>query len=229
MTKVLIIFILSLLCLRVFAQEEDSTYYEDDFIKDTTSTFHIGFSLGVIAQAMFYTGNENSIYGDSISFSRSIPNGGFSIGVMVERDFSSKIWLRTGLNINISKMNISYVYKENLINYNYNYSTLEIPLWLQYAFKTKQRGLSWGAEVKPSFDISHAVDYNNRLFEIRKTTLLLGSGPSMRWQLPSGNWLNFSLGFNIGILNVFKDVDNIYNNSIKSGRPWQIQMLISLD
>lgn len=229
MRNAIIFIIFSILYIDAFSQDVDSTYIEDDFIKDTTSIWHIGFSLGGMAQGMLFTSDNESFTRDSISSNSSKPNSGFAFGLIVERDFSSKLWLRTGLNINISKMNISYIYKENSFNYNYNYSSMELPLWLQYAFKTKQRGFSWGAGIKPSLDISHAVDYNNRLFEIKKATLLIGTGPSMRWQLPSGNWVNLSLGLNIGLLNVFKDVNNIYNNSIQSGRPWQVQMLISLN
>lgn len=226
MTKALIIFILSLLSLTSIAQEEDSTFYEDDFIKDTTSTIHIGFTFGGLSQAVIYNASNNV---DSLSISNSKPSLGFTFGIIVERDFSDKLWLRTGVNINISTMNISYKYNSISSNYYFNLSTLEVPIWFQYAFKTKQRGLSWGAGIKPNLDISRTIDYNNRLFEIKKATVLVGTGPNTRWQLNSGRWINLSLTFNIGLFNVFKTADNIYNNSIKSGRPWQFQMLISLD
>ncbi len=229
MNKALLIISLFFIFSNLSSQDIDSSYIDDDFIKDTTAIWHIGFSVGGIAQSLLYSANNEALVADSISISAGKPNTGFAFGLIVERDFSDKLWLRTGLNINISKMNINYIYKEKPIDYNFNYSTLELPLWLQYAFKTKQRGWSWGAGIKPSLDITHAVDYNNRLFDIRKTTILVGTGPSRRWQLNSGRWVNISLAINIGIFNIFKETNNIYNNSISGGRPWQLQMLLSLN
>ncbi len=227
MAKIIMYILFSFLSVTILAQDIDSNDYIDDFVKDTTSTLHIGFSIGGFSQTMLYNANKQN--NDSISPSPGNPNIGITIGLLVEKDLTQKLWFKTGLNINISKININYKYKGINNNYNFNYPSIEVPIWLQYAFKTKQRGWSWGAGIKPSLDISHAVDFNNRLFEIKKTNLLIGTGPTKRWQLNSGHWVNLSFAFDIGLLNVFKNVDNIYNNSIATGRPWHFQVLLSID
>lgn len=209
--------------------EEDSAYFEDDFIKDTTSTTHIGFVIGGISQGVYYKVNTNISEADSLSFDKGKPNVGFMLGLIYDKDLSDRLWLRSGLFVSVSKLNITYDYQNSHHNYYFNHSTLEVPFWLNYAFSDLRKGLSWGAGLKGSLDISKKEDKNDRVFKLNAAELLIGTGPGMRWQLGSGNLINASLGFNVSVFNLFTDNSNNYNQSIDSGRRWQVQLIFGIN
>lgn len=210
--------------------EEDSTYYEDDFSRDTTSTKHMGFFIGLTSQALLITpSNPEENKDDSISFNSSSPEVGFVLGLVFDKDLGDRFWLRTGTIISISKLNINHEHKEVTEDYTFNYSTLEIPIWGQYAFKHRRKGLSWGAGFTPSIDISKRVEVNTRLYELSRMDLLFGTGPGFAWDLPTGSIVNLALVFNVGLTNLFTDSDNGYNRSIDQGRRYQIQLLLGIN
>ena len=229
MHKLLLTLFLIITSIIVFGQEEtDSTYFDEEYSKDTTATFHFGFTVGGVFQGLLYSENKSNFDNDSVKLTGTTPQTGFCVGVILDKDFGEKLWLRTGVLLNISKLNLQYEYKDKE-NYTFSYSTLEIPIWLQYAFKNKRKGLSWGAGVKGTIDISKKSDRALRTFKLNKYELMLGTGPAMRWELPSHSMINAQLAFNIGLLNIFDKADNIHSRAVDSGQRWQIQLLLSLN
>ncbi len=227
-TKIIIIFLF--LSSLVFSQiQSDTSWVEDDFVKDTTANWHIGFTIGLSTQLLSYASNASSGVGDSILLKSSYPAAGVVVGIVVDHDYSDKLWLRTGLLFNIAKLNVNYNYNNEDHSYFFNYSSMEIPLWLQYAFKRKNRGLSWGSGVKLTMDVSRLEDVDNRLFKLRKLNLMLGTGPSFRWHIKSGYWVNLYMALNMNVNNFFVNGNDIYNQSVKSGRLWQLQLLLALN
>lgn len=231
MRKSLIIISFLVLPFLAFSQnddDEDSSYYDYDYVKDTTSTFHIGFAGGANIQSLFYSKNEGNLYSDSISYSSSTPQIGYTFGIIIENDFSDKWWFKSGVYVSISKLNLNYSYR-NQTNYTFNHSTLEVPLWFQYAFKDIRKGASWGMGIKGSFDITRSEDRDRRLYEMHRAELLLGTGPTMRWQMGSGKFINLSLGINASVFNLFAENNSAYNQTMNWGRRWQLQILLALD
>ncbi len=231
MRKSLIIISILIFPIIAFSQyddDEDSSYYKNDYVKDTTSTFHIGFAGGANIQSLFYSKNENSQYSDSIIYTSSTPQIGYTFGIVIEKDLSDKWWFKSGVYVSVSKLNLNYDYNGQT-NYTFNHSTLEIPLWYQYAFKDIRKGGSWGMGIKGSFDISRSEDRDRRIYEMHRAELLLGTGPTMRWQMGSGKFINLSLGINVSVFNLFDNNNNIYNQTMNWGRRWQLQVLLALD
>ncbi len=222
----IILFNLLIIPLISFAQNsniENDSLYDDDYV-DTVSTLHIGFTGGGVVQGLFY--KENNSNNDSINIIGSSPNTGFSLGLYLDKEINKKLWFRSGVFISISKLNLEYKYKAKQNNYTFNYSTLEIPFWLQYAFKSKKKGLSWGAGAKASMDISRSEDIDNRLFKLKSFDLSIGTGPNYRINLVTANKIDLSLTLNFGILNLMDSSSSIYNQSIEAAFRWQLQFLI---
>ena len=231
MIRTTYIFFLLLIFLTSMAQDySDSTYYEDDYTKDSNSTFHFGLSIGVVAQGLIYKENISNCTCDSLNINGASINSGYNIGIVFDKDITENLWFHSGIQINISKLNINYKNKLKTIDYTFSYSTLQVPLWGQYAFKNKRRGLSWGGGITPSIDISKQSDRELRDFTLNRFELLAGTGPSMRWVLPSGSFLNTSLVFNIGTYNIFKNSStSIYNETMESGLRYSIILIFSLN
>ena len=231
MSKSFLLIVLIILSLGSFAQQEnDSLYYDDYYTKDTNSTTHFGLSVGMVIQALIYSTNNTNCICDSISAIGSKPNIGYNIGIVFDKDISKKMWIHTGFQINISKLNLLYSKSGNEVDYSFSYSTLEFPLWLNRSFNNKSEGMAWGGGLSPSIDISKKSDRTLRDFTLNRFELLLGTGPSWRWQLPSGSFVSTNLVFNIGLFNIFDtDAKSVYNNVVKSGRRYQIQFFISLN
>ncbi len=232
MSKSFLLIVLIILSLGSFAQQEsDSLYYDDYYTKDTNSTTHFGLSVGLVMQGLIYSTNNTDCIGDSISVIGSKPNIGYNIGIVFDKDLSKRLWIHTGFQINISKLNLRYAINGNEVDYDFTYSTVEFPLWLNRSFNNKSEGMAWGGGLSPSFDISKESDQTLRNFTLNRFELLLGTGPSWRWRLSSGSFLNANVVFNIGLFNIFdsNNANSAYNNAVKSGRRYQLQFLISLN
>ena len=230
MHKIVFGFLLLLITFGLNAQsEEDSAYYED-YTKDTNSVFHFGFIMGGSAHGLLYSDDNDLAKTDTFNILNSKVQFGLSIGIIIEKDFSEKLWLRSGVHINLSKLNLDYMYRNEHINYTFNYSSLEFPIWLQYSFKNKRRGLSWGGGFTSSVDITRKSDKKVRDISFNSFDLLVGTGPSWRWMLPSGSYLNTSLVLNIGVLNfIDESSEKVINQYIVSTHRWQLQLFISLN
>ena len=231
MSKSFLLIVLIILSLGSFAQQDnDSLYYDDYYTKDTNSTTHFGLSVGLVMQGLIYSSNNTDCIGDSISAIGSKPNIGYNIGIVFDKDLSKKLWIHTGFQINISKLNLRYTINGDEVDYDFTYSTVEFPLWLNRSFNNKSEGMAWGGGLSPSFDISKKSDQTLRNFTLNKFEILLGTGPSWRWRLPSGSFLNANVVFNIGLFNIFEsNANSAYNNAVKSGRRYQLQFLVSLN
>jgi len=208
--------------------EDDSMFYEDYYV-DTTATIHIGFSGGGVVQGLFYKENTAYQFNDSIIFQGSKPNAGFSLGLYLDKDINEQLWLRTGLFVSVSKLNISYDYQKQNIKYNFNHSTLEFPIWVQYAIRNKEKGLSWGLGLKASIDISRSEDVDVRLFELNSFDMAIGTGPNYRFELISGNKVDLSMSFNVGIINLITDNKSVYNQSVMFAHRWQLVFLLGFN
>jgi hypothetical protein len=210
-------------------KDEDSTYYEDDFVKDTLSTAHIGFVAGGNIQSLFYTVDKQSTVVDSLQYGNNSPKMAFTFGLVFDKEINDKWTYRTGLWISISQLNMQYIYRNVAVDYSFNYALLEIPLEVQYAFKSNKKGLFWTAGVKASFDITRGDDLLLRNYDMKKFNLLLGTGPGFRWQLSSGNRVSTATSFNLGIINLLTDDSQLYNQSLNSMHLWQIQLLLGIN
>ena len=231
MSKSFLLIVLIIISFRGFAQiEDDSTYVDDYYSKDTNSTTHFGLSIGMVMQGLLYTPNITDCINDTISIIGTNAKIGYNIGIILDKDLSEKLWLRTGIQVNISKLNMRYSIRDEVYDYSFTYSTLELPIWLNRLFNSNSEGMSWGLGLSPSIDISKESDRILRDFSLNRFELLLGTGPSWRWQLPSGSYVNTHMVFNIGLFSIFdSDASNPYNNSVNSGRRYQLQFLISLN
>ena len=231
MPKSLVIFVFIFINIGLFAQQNtDTTYVDDYYTKDTNATSHFGLSIGSVVQGLLYSSKNSDCIGDSVSIIGSKPSYGFNIGIVFDKDITQKLWIHTGLLINISKLNANHSIKGADMEYSFSYSTLELPLWVQRAFKNKRQGLSWGAGITPSFDISKMSDKTLRHYTLKQYELLMGTGVSYRWHLPSGSYFNANLVFNIGMFNIFDtSVNSPYNNGVESGQRYQILFLISIN
>lgn len=208
--------------------EEDSMLYEDYYV-DTTKSIHIGIEVGGNVQSLFYSINSDYEHSDSILFNGSTPSIGYTIGLSFAKDISDKLWLKSGIYISISKLNIKYDYQNSNNNYSFNHSTLEVPFYLQYSFKNRREGLSWGTGFKASIDITRDEDIEARLFKLNTFDLLLGTGPNYRWKLISGNSVDLSIMLNVGLINIIGENSSIYNQSLNAGHRWQLLFLLGFN
>ncbi len=230
MSKSLLILVLFFNLLNLSAQEDYDSTYIDDFKLDTNKTRHIGLEIGTFMQGIVYTDLNTNNANDSLSILSSEPQQGFCVGIIIERDLGERLWLHSGININISSVSIKYSLNDNDVDYNFNYSTLEIPLWLQYSFKNKRRGLSWGGGISPCIDITKVKEKELRNFHLKNMDLLIGTGPNLRWMLPTGAYINIGLRVNYGLINIIdKSSTTIYNQKIDYAHRWQTTLLVSIN
>ena len=226
-------FILLVLFLKVFslsAQEDYDTTYVEDLSLDTNKLRHMGLGVGTFMHGLVFTNLNINNTNDSINIISTEPQKGVCVGIIIERDLGERLWFHSGIYVNISTLNINYS-KNNIVNnYKFNYSNLEIPLWLQYSFKNKRRGLSWGGGISPSIDITRVQDKDLRNFKLKTMDLLIGTGPNLRWMLPTGAYLNIGLRINFGLINIInKNSSSIYNQEIDSSHRWQTTLLVSIN
>ncbi len=230
MFKSLLILVLFIPLFNLSAQEDYDTTYVDDFSIDTNKVIHTGLGIGTFMQGITYADLNSNYSYDSLSITGTKPQKGISVGILIERDLGERLWLHSGIYINISTLNISYSQDDVINNYSFNYSSLEIPLWLQYSFKNKRRGLSWGGGISPCFDITKVKEKDLRHFQLNNIDLLIGTGPNLRWMLPTGAYINIGLRINFGLINIMdKTSSSIYNQKIDYAHRWQTTLLVSIN
>jgi len=232
MNRYILLLILIMSSSMAFAQEElesDTSYYSPMFERDTTARMHVGVKVGTFLQGINYYENTNNLVADSFSNWSSDNHIGFLFGINMDIKLSPRLSLGTGLDIAISRISMKAKMGNSQLDDYTNYSTLQIPAWLNFSPKQKPNRLHFGGGAIFATDISKRDERYNRLIRLNSINLMLGLGVGYRIQLPTKSNLNFDLQLHYGILNLVSDEDNIYNNSLSSMYLWEIAFFVSMN
>lgn len=234
MKRTLLIFILITTCvLGLKAQEEvidnDTNYYVSPFDRDTNARVHIGAILGIHYQGIDYQVNSEPIYADSVNNWSSDNHIGFSFGIIVDVKLNDHFNLESGVHVMISKLQLNFT--SNATDYEpiTNYSTLQIPAWINYAPKVTASRFFFGTGLTYTTDVSRRDEKYNRNILLSQSNLMAGVGVGYRMRLPSLSYVNFNLQFHYGLLNMVAKSDNYYNQAIDKINNWDISLYISMN
>jgi len=193
---------------------------------DTTYTHPIGFLVGGgVTFGNLTPSNINSA--DTFSGWGTQPQRLFSVGLMYNKDFSSKLSFQTGAVFNLSKIVIDY----RLNNYDYadttNYSTLAIPLLASYKLNKKPSGFKLTAGLLSEFDISKKADRNNRVFPLK--VISPAAYGALGYQLKTyTSIIEFKLFAQVNPLNLIANDENKYTQAIDKLYYWRAGLVIIL-
>ncbi|RLD65239.1 MAG: hypothetical protein DRI84_07195 [Bacteroidetes bacterium] len=210
-------------------EENDTSFFVPAFERDTNARVHVGAIVGLHLQGINYKVNQDPIFTDSISNWSSNNNIGFSFGIIVDTRLTAHLSLESGLHIMISKLQLNYRYKDKDYEPVTNYSTLQVPAWINYAPKIQNNRFHYGAGAIFTTDISRRDEKYNRNILLNEVNLLVGIGFGYRMRLPSLSNLNFDLQLHYGLLNLVADDENYYNQAVDNINIWDISLYISMD
>ena len=193
---------------------------------DTAYTHPIGFLLGGgITFGNITPSNINSA--DTFSSWGTKPQRLFSVGLMFNKDFSSKLSFQTGTVFKLSKM--VFDYRLNGYNYNdtTNYSTLAIPFLASYKLNDKPSGLKLTAGLLSEFDISKKADRNNRVFPLK--VISPAAYGAIGYQLKTyTSIIEFKLFAQVNPLNLITNDENKYTQAIDKLYYWRTGFVVIL-
>jgi len=215
-----------------FAQDyddEDTSYYEPMFERDTLARVHVGMKAGTLMQGVILKTGSDPDFTDSIYSWNSEKRIGFLFGIAFDVRLSPHWNMATGMDFVISSIKMNINYDSSSFEENTNYSTLQIPAWFNYAPKLKPNRMHFGGGAIFAADISKRVERYGRLIQLKPINLMLGIGVGYRLQLPTKSNLNFDLQLHYGILNLVSDDNNFYNNGMDALNLWDITFTVSLN
>jgi hypothetical protein len=212
-----------------YYDETDSSEYIPAFERDTTARVHAGAALGLHYRGITFSANPDPVFSDSIGNWSSSPQAGFSFGIVVDTRLSKHLNFVTGMNIMISKLQMSYTQSGVDFDQYTNYSTLQLPLWLNYSFSTRPDHFYLGFGGILTTDISRSDEKINRTIIFNNIGFLVGGGLGYRKRLPTYFNLNFDLQLHYSLLNLVADEANFYNEAMDIIKIWELSFYISID
>jgi len=212
-----------------YYDESDTSEYIPAFERDTSSRVHAGAIGGLHYRGVVFKANSNPQYSDSVGNWNNDPQIGFSFGIIVNTRLNDHLDFVSGLNFMVSKLQMSFTRNGENIDQFTNYSTLQIPLWLNYAPKKKANRLYFGLGTILTTDVSRRDEKLNRTILFNGFNMLVGSGVGFRKRLPTYFNLNFELQVHYSLLNLVADEPNYYNQAMETLKIWDISFYISID
>jgi hypothetical protein len=231
-------YILVLLLLSVFIpaiqaqdyyEETDTSEYIPAFERDTNARVHAGAIAGLHYRGITFKANSDPLYSDSIGNWSSTPQIGFSFGIVVDTRLTDRLNFVTGVNIMISKLQLGFSFNGSDYDQYTNYSTLQLPLWLNYSFSTKPDHFYFGLGGILTTDVSRSDEKINRTITFNNVGFLVGGGVGYRKRLPTYFNLNFDLQVHYSLLNLVADDPNFYNEAMDIIKIWEVSFYISID
>lgn len=232
MNRYILIILIIFSSVKSYAQDysdEDTSFYEPMFERDTLARLHIGVKVGALMQGVVFKANTAPLYADSINSWGSTNQIGFIFGIAFDIRLSPHWHMETGTDFAISSIKMSAQQNSGVIEERTNYSTVQIPFWINYAPKLKSRRMHIGGGAIVAADISKRVERYGRLIQLKPINLMVGLGVGYRMQLPTKSNLNFDLQVHYGLLNLVTDDDNFYNNAMDALNIWEVSFFVSLN
>ena len=226
-----ILLALYLMTMSLQAQEDyiesDSSEYIPAFERDTNSRVHAGAIIGLHYRGLFY--NENPALSDSIGNWSNTPHMGFSFGIAVNTRINQRLDFVSGFNIMISKLQMDYTFRRKDESFVTSYSTLQLPLWLNYGLQKIPNRMYAGFGAILTTDISRRDEKINRTITFNNFNMLIGAGIGYRKRLPTYFNLNFELQAHFSLINLIQDKDKFYNQVLDNMNIWEMSFYISMD
>ena len=232
MKRTLILLFLSFHFLIGFSQvieEADTNFYTPMFDRDTNARVHVGVRLGAHMQGISFVLNDQFIYKDSISNWSSENQLGFSFGLLLNAKLTPHWNLESGINVLISQIKLYAEVDGERLERSTNYSTIQLPAWVNYAPKVKSNRMYFGGGAIFTADISKIEDKINRVVQLSPLNIMVGVGMGYRMQLPSKANVNFDLQLHYGLINMVSKDDNFYNNAMKQVNLWEVSFYVSIN
>ena len=226
---IFLVFFLAVLKLQ--AQEDyiesDTSEYIPAFERDTNSRVHAGAIMGLHYRGLLY--KENPALSDSIGNWSNTPHIGFSFGIVVDTRINQRLDFVSGFNIMISKLQMNYTFRGKDESFITSYSTLQLPLWLNYGLRKTPNRMYIGFGTILTTDISRRDEKLNRTITFNNFNMLIGAGIGYRKRLPTYFNLNFELQAHFSLINLIQNKDNFYNQVLNNMNIWEVSFYISLD
>ncbi|MCK5857355.1 MAG: PorT family protein [Bacteroidales bacterium] len=210
-------------------EELDTNYYSPMLERDTLRSTHVGMKVGGIVQGVKYKANASKEYTDSIGSWSSQNRLGFMFALILEIKLNPHWNMETGMSIVSSKIGIKAHHELETVDGTSNYSTLQIPVWINYSPKVAANRMYFGVGANFAVEISKRDERYNRLIRYNGTNMLVGVGMGYRFQLPSKANLDVGVQLHYGLLNMVDDVDNYYNDAMTSMNNWDVTFYIAIN
>jgi len=180
---------------------------------DTNSNHAIGFLLG---GGITY----GNIIGSDIISTDTFSDWGmnrqalFSVGLLYNKEISSRLSFQSGVVFNLSKVVIAYRQNGYELHDTTNYSTLVLPFLISYKLNDKPSGFKISGGIISEFDISKKADKNNRVFLLKAFSPAVYG--SVGYQLQTfSSIIEFNIFTQINPLNLIANDNNNYTNAIE--------------
>ncbi len=207
--KILLSIVLVLIFASGFAQNVDSTDFEEP--RDTSAIHRIGFEIG--------GGMLNSLMGidegvkDTLTNWNSKYSPVVSFSLNINFNFKRNLKAVAGMRINISDFRYSFNIGDDAREFTENYTCLDFPLKIKYNPGNPRNGIYYFASINPTIDISKSSDKAGRLIPMKSTGLYYSIGLGYLKNLDFSH-LDFSLEFRHTPLNLIKGNTSFYSTNL---------------